>query len=335
MIPEPIASVLRSGRDVFNQKFAEARRVYPDLDANVFNEFIQTTLDPIALVCSLPADQRTALIMAAYDVGLELTGEQLIGDDIRGRILKEAWRKIVPANWLLAASGSHQLFGSISNAVHNLSVARSCRPEEWIANMARFSPECPDLGALMKVGQVLAWRAGMAQMRRGVLEVAATLPTTLACAAFGAPASANWQNLHDRLVRDRWFDPSEPNQRETRTLRVATKVGAFRGLGGIFTEPPLVAASHDQLFVRSGDQCWLLLADVFGHSFHSVKREEFELARAATTASDDIRVAADQISVNGQAVPNPLPDRPTSFAVLPDTIALTSALTYSVVLLAY
>src|SRR5690606_19466636 len=49
---------------------------------------------------------------------------------------------------------------------------------------------------------------------------------------------------------------------------VARLAGAFRGYGGLFLEPPLVAVIDDRLLVRAGEEAWLLEADVFGATFH-------------------------------------------------------------------
>jgi hypothetical protein len=46
--------------------------------------------------------------------------------------------------------------------------------------------------------------------------------------------------------------------------------GAFRGFGGVFLRPPLVAGAGGQLFAYDGESCWLLHADVFGSTLHRV-----------------------------------------------------------------
>ena len=334
MVHEPLASVLRSGRDVFNAKFADARRKYPDLDAAAFHEFIRTTLDPLAQACTLPLEQLTTVIAAAYDVGLELTGEKMLGNDARGRWLANALGRIPAANWPLAAAAPEPLFAALSNAVHHLAKARSARVEEWIEHLAALAGRCPDLATLLKVGQVLAWRAGLAHLRSGALAVANTLPEALALSAVGAPESAAWPSLREQLERDVWLDPRSNQASKSRPLHVAAKVGAFRGLGGNFPQPPIVAALDDQLFVRSGEFCWLLIADVFGHSLHHASLAEFEGAKSGAGASTGVRVTAATVTANGQDIPNPAAGNMTSCAVLSHTIAITSSHSHAIILIA-
>src|SRR6185312_4146890 len=140
-------------------------------------------------------------------------------------------------------------------------------------------------------GQVLGWRAGLAHYRSSALIVATTLPSTLALAAVGAHTKQKWSDVVQRLEDDPWFDPAKSEATADRSrLAIVARVGGFRGFGGLFVEPPEVASSRDQLWVKSGDDCWLLCADVFGYTFHRATVEEFEGARQNPFSPEELSI---------------------------------------------
>jgi hypothetical protein len=68
-------------------------------------------------------------------------------------------------------------------------------------------------------------------------------------------------------------------------------VGAFRGFGGLFLEPPKVSSSGGGLFVESAGGQWILCADAFGATFHRATEAEAATAepfrkRTASGLSD-------------------------------------------------
>ncbi len=111
------------------------------------------------------------------------------------------------------------------------------------------------------------WRAGLAHLRQGALAAAEALPPSLALAAVGAPDSSSWPEIREHLLADPWFDPSAAKgagNGATGRPRGMAQAGAFRGFGGSFAEPPRVAATGEHFLVCSGEECWLLTADLFG-----------------------------------------------------------------------
>jgi hypothetical protein len=54
------------------------------------------------------------------------------------------------------------------------------------------------------------------------------------------------------------------------TESVLAKIGAFRGLGGVFTEPPILATRDGDLIARSGNDSWLITTDLFGSTLHRI-----------------------------------------------------------------
>jgi hypothetical protein len=337
MISDALGSILRSGRDQFNATFAEGRRRFPELDAGAFNEFLRTTLDSLARqTAALPSEQQVNIVITAYEAGLELVGERQAGSDSRSRIIEAGWNQILPAILPLLAAAPSSVLSAISNALHTLSTSPGARPEQWIKELRDLGPRCPDLPTFLKLGQVLAWRAGLAHFRQGALDAAQALPEALAVAAVGGPSTAQWPALYQRLANDSWFDPapSPAGSAEKRGLRLAAQVGAFRGFGGSFIQTPEVASTGDQLLVRSGDECWWLLADAFGATLHRATVQEFDLVKHRNTLPENVHLTKSKISRGAETLPNPAPEGANSFASFGQTLALTSAVSYRVSLVA-
>jgi hypothetical protein len=107
-------------------------------------------------------------------------------------------------------------------------------------------------------------------------------------------------------------------------------VGAFEGFGGLFLTPPRVTARQDHLYVSSGGSAWLLTADAFGATFHRADAHECGTSSVALPAGVEmlggaIMAGGARVSLNGEL---------TSAAATESTLAVTSALSHAVVLVA-
>ena len=338
MVSEAFASVLRSGRAEFNNRFAEARRLYPELDGAAFSEFLERTADPLLLAISKIAPERVSgVATAVYDVGLELVGQKLAGPGARNQIIEEGWRRVLSPAAALIAVAPERCIRSISNALHNLSSIPGAHPEQWLTIMAQLGRQCGNAGTLLHLGQLAAWKAGLAHFRQGALIAADALPPSIVLAALGASPSSQWSDIRQHLLMDPWFDPATPISKDygqNNSLRVVAQVGAFRGFGGNFVEPPTVAADGDHFLVKSADEFWLLAADFFGATFHRASRLEFETARQQINLSSDLQVTGSKLVWAGQRFEIASLGKFTSAAANATTLALTSELTHSVLLLA-
>ena len=337
MISEALASILRSGRDHFNATFAEARRRYPDLDAAAFNEFLRTTVDTLVRsATALSPEQQVSVVMAAYQTGLELVGERLAGSDARPRVIETGWGQVLPSIVPLLAVSPGSILSAVSNALHTLSCSPGARPTQWCQQLRELGPRCADVATFLKLGQVLSWRAGLAHFRQGALEAAQSLPEDLAIAAVGGSQSATWPALYERLATDPWFDPAAQlaPSAAAPSLYIAKKVGEFRGFGGNFVEPPEVASTGEQLLVRSGNECWWLLADAFGATLHRAALNDFEGAKPSKPMPENIELTTTKIIRGRDILPNPAPGGTSSFAAIGHTLALTSPVSYRVILIA-
>ena len=330
---EAFASVLRSGRSGFNAQFAEARRLYPELDSGAFLEFLRTDVAPlIDALGQAQSDGAAQVVMEAYGAGLELVGQKLMGPDARNGSLSEAWRRVLCSAPSRLAEAPARVIRAVTNAVHNLATTPGARPEQWIAGMESLAPECRDLATFLRLGQVLGWKSGLAHYRAAALAVADGLPDSLALAAVGAADTAGWPNVRDRLLADPWYDPAKGKGHAG--VRLVKEAGVFRGFGGLFVEPPRGAAAGDHFLVRSGDESWLLTADLFGATFHRGSLVEFESAAKQTKLPGGVKITDSKVVHGNERVDLPAMGKCTSACANNCTLALTFELTHSVTLVA-
>jgi hypothetical protein len=333
MVSAALASILRSGRADFNARFVVERRIHPDLEAGAFVEFLGTAVDDLVqAVEKARADRLGEVTMAAYDTALELVGLKLAGPGSRLASVEEGWRRVLPKAAALVATAPGRVIPAVCNAVHQLASTPGARPAQWIETMEKIGQDCADADAFLKLGQVSAWRAGLAHFRQGAIATADALPEALALAALGAKSGSSWADVREQLLANPWFDPANAAKGSS-TMRVVARAGSFRGFGGLFVEPPLVASSGDHFLVRSGSECWLLTADVFGATFHRASVTEFEAAGERRLPSG-LQVSGSRVVLNGDRFELPDLGDFASAAANATTLALTSRLTHSIVLMA-
>ena len=98
-------------------------------------------------------------------------------------------------------------------------------------------------------------------------------------------------------------------------------VGAFRGFGGVFVAPPRVIYASGHFHIVSGDETWLLTADLYGATVHRVTPDDVALPKPNASVPRGVQ----------------LPDGPgalTSAASSETTLAATWSLTHRVMLFA-
>jgi hypothetical protein len=338
MISEALTSVLRSGRVEFNRQFAEARRLYPDLDGGALSEFLASRVDGVVrAVGQVQPDRVADVVMATYEIGLELVGQKLVGPGARNPIVEEGWPRVLLSVKPLVAAAPTRILGAVSNALHNLASTPGARPEQWIETLERLGPKCPDSDTFLRLGQVAAWKAGLAHFRAGAIAAADALPPPLALAALGAPEKSGWPEIRQGLLSSPWFDPAQPapiGNGPANHLRVMAQAGAFRGFGGLFAEPPQVSQAGEHFLACSGEEGWLLTADLYGATFHRASPGEFESARQQVRFPSNLRIMNAKVTWQDERFEIPSLGQYTSAAANETTLALTSELTHSIVLVA-
>jgi hypothetical protein len=328
-----LASVLRSGRTEFNARFAAARHAFPRLNSQAFMQFLQTAVNDLAQdVERVRADRVSEVVMVAYDAALELAGQDLIGAASRCPFIEESWRRILPRIPSLVASAPDRVIAAVCNAVHQLASTQGTRPNEWIEAMETLAPQCAEVEAFLRLGQLVAWRAGLAHFRKSALAAADALPEALALAAVGAKQKTGWAAEREKLLGNPFYDPADGQP--SGKLRMVGQAGAFRGFGGLFVEPPEIASAGEHFLVRSGDDSWLLTADLFGTTFHRARKSEFDLAKKGSRLPQGVQAGGARIDFKGQRLELPALGGFTSAAANLTTLALTGRFTHSVVLVA-
>ncbi len=265
----PVSDVLRRGRDRYNTKFALARHTYPALDGAALGDNLRVYVAPIVEAVAPAAQDET--FDALYDISLELLGKEFFGPQTRYPLVLAGWRELLPAVPELLAEDPRRVAGAVTNALYNLSVEPNVKAELWLTEMKEIAAHCADAGEFLAAGQILAWRAGLAQYRMGALAAARSLPNELARMVLAlSPVAPPFGEAINLLQQDPWLDPgrmkSGPHERQW--LQVMASAGGFRGFGGPFLTPPTVACQDGQLIVSDAEHSWLLTADLFGATLH-------------------------------------------------------------------
>ncbi|MGE0755438.1 MAG: hypothetical protein AB7F89_05175 [Pirellulaceae bacterium] len=267
--------LLEDSREVLNTRFAMRRRENARLDAVAVLEHLRHRIGPLLdLVCRQFPERARGVLVALFDVSLDLFAASLLGGEPRHPHVDSLWRDGLGAAPRLLALEPLRIAGGLSNAIHNLATQAGTRPAEWLGNIARAGAACESAEQWLAAGQIAAWQAGMAQYRPAALAVAKQLPPAVAAAALGGtwdgPAAA-WQRVVERLAADPWCSPRQAMAGEPASsagLRHVRRAGAFRGYGGAFQRPPRVACHNHQLIAHDGTTPWQLLADACGCHFH-------------------------------------------------------------------
>lgn len=331
----PFADILRADRASFNARFAEARRARPGLDPATFGHLLQEIVAPIvqAIDAYVPGQVRPVTNIL-YDVALDLLGQGLLGPGSRYPWITQGWTDLLPVIPQHLSAAPSTVIAAVTNALYNLSLVPDARPREWIASMIALGAMSVDVPAFLQAGQVAAWCAGLSHFRPSALDLCRRLPAPLARAALGLPSTNNALSIETivgRLTADPWLRPAQIQDHPggTRALKIVARTGAFRGLGGLFRSPPLVAWSGEHFIVEEGDSRWLLVADVFGATFH---RTDGPASSHDTVPFKIDRSGKVSFGLFSETFPE-LADY-SSAAASPTTLAVTSPLSYRVFLIA-
>ncbi|HRA01422.1 MAG TPA: hypothetical protein PLJ62_14550 [Thermoflexales bacterium] len=348
MLPptSPFAQILRAGRDQFNAQFAAAKHQYPLLDGAAFGAHLEQNVAPLVdAVAAVQPGRASDVAQTAYALSLELVGQQFIGAGARYPLIERGWREAFPALAAHIAARPQAMLAALTNALYNLSQTPDTRGGQWIAEIKNIAPACADADQLLQTGQVLAWRMGMAHYRDGALAVCQTLPPALALAALGISGAADeaTRDLTVNLLRGNpWLRVDGLSVRQISQLKdkpqklgVTSRVGVFRGFGGVFMSPPLVASDGAHLFARSENECWLITADAYGATLHRSDPSEFETAqKAGVNAPKPFTLVKGAASRDGLQASFPELAQVTSIAQTAHTLAVTTPATHAITLIA-
>ncbi len=314
-----LADVLAAGRTRFNAQVAEARHRYPGFDTAAFAGFLRDTLAPLAE--AVAPERIGAVVLAGFALGLQLVGQGLAGPGARDGIVDRAWRAGAAPLAPLIGSAPQETLGVLSHALLQLGRWPGVRRETWLQRLLELAPQVENIAVLRALGQVLAWRAGMAHYRDGALRAAEGLPPALASAALGDPAMPA-ATLLERYRADPWWRADGP-------VYEGLEAGGFSGFGGSFAVPPEVRAGARDFVVRSGERCHALLADVHGAVLIGAETAEFEAAPAGASALPPRA----QHALDAAGAKLGLPTEGLRFALSAHTLAVSSPYSHLIRLL--
>ncbi len=329
-ISEPLARALAAGRTQFNARVAEARHWYPKLEPSAFASFLGTGVD--AVVCTVAAvapDRVPSVVLVAYDIALELVAQGLAGPGARTDGVDRVWQYLAPRLPGLLAQSPAELLAALSNAVLALGKVPNARTEQWLNGMAELASHADTMENLRRLGQIMAWRCGLAHYRSGALAAADQLCEAAALAAVGAHAGAHWATVRAQFEADPWWSPATATQASAGAVGRSIAVGQFTGLGGDFSLPPTIRTCADGFCVRSADRYWLLVADAFGAILLPSDEDEYTQAMPHDTGNAPILQGANLV-IGGQLLALDLPAQGLTMAWNAHTVALGSPYTFSI-----
>ncbi|MFO1452589.1 MAG: hypothetical protein U1F61_30765 [Opitutaceae bacterium] len=329
--------VLASARAEFNRRFVEARHRYPELTPERFAAVLQGPGDAIVAAAEQAAPGSAgAVAQGVYDAALLLVGQRLAGPDARHPWIQAVWADVLPRLGGLVAAAPERLIAALSNAAGQVAATQGASPERWIGLMRDLGPSCGSIEELLALGQMAAWRSGLSHYRTGALAAADRLPAALALAVVDAPPGSDWPVVRTDLQRNVWHHPG--GRLERARLRVAARVGAFRGFGGLFSEPPRIAIAQGHWLALADKSAWHLIADGWGATLHRAELpEDGSMPRPALGAlPDGVRLQGAVLRRGREELDLSELGTLTSHALSSDgaTLAVTGDGTHAVVLIA-
>lgn len=327
-ISAPLAQVLAAERARFNALFVDARHRYPTLDSAAFTKFLETVVDRIVTSAAAIAPGRVATVTGvAYSLALELIGQGLAGPAARTDAANRAWSELAPRYARLVVEQPLAVLGALTNASLNVEKTPSARVGEWLQLMGDLAPRVETIPQMRIVGQVAAWVAGVAHLRRGALHAADSLPEAISLAATGAEPAARWTDVKAKLMHDPWWSP---RQADSAPIRHGVELGQFSGFGGLFHRPPEARACKEGFVLKSEARYYLLIADVFGAVFHAATEGDFTEAAIDTDHEPVPRLKGATLSLAYKSVDLDLPTDGLQLAFNAHTVAVTSPYTFAI-----
>lgn len=306
---------LAGQREAINVRFTLARREHRRLDGAAYMEALARWGGPVVEAAAAhDAGSADAVCAAVADAALELVARGYMGEHTRAPLMHTLWEQALPQLGRFVAAEPARVIHAMSNAVVSLAADPQARVFDWIRWTVALSARCASAGELLEVGKVLAWRAGMAHWRASALACAGALPGPLALQALGLTeaesARLDAQAVLAELGSSAWAKPGAFRLAEAggpSELKLVGTVGGFRGFGGVFGQPPQVAATPDgQLYAYSGDGCWSIHADCFGATLQRHGRElpegvdeqagEFKLTAGGRVTYQKLRAELPQLA---------------------------------------
>jgi hypothetical protein len=306
---------MKSGRSLFNEAIADARRKQPGFDVPALSSWLTGPFASLAETVPRFTDE---LASAGLDVSIMLVAHGLISGPGYSQF-HDLWAKVLSRCPELLSTYPRETLGIFHNAALNIRSSGKGVFSRWIDSLDALTDQVKTLPDLKNLCSVLAWTSGLAPYRISALEAAEKLPKELAHQALSVSSSVDIQESIIRFRENRWYNPKGS---EEKSLKVIHEVGAFTGFNGKFTDPPSVRACNDYYAVKSGNNYYTLCADTFGAVLLGGSESEYSNAMEQT----------EEIPEGLLSLIN-LPEEGLSMTCSCDSIAVFSPWSYTILLI--
>lgn len=165
-------------------------------------------------------------------------------------ILKNS-RLLLQLNPALTAANPGRVLKALGSAAARIFKQSQSSARAWLALMQKIVPLAKTFKELLSTGRIAAWSCGMAHLRE-LIDWPATINPQIAAIIFAD------EKCQTDDLKSRWG-----SEKGTRHLAA----GDFKGFGGLFTRPPMVAREANHIFASDGVHTAALFADRFGLVF--------------------------------------------------------------------
>jgi hypothetical protein len=320
-ISPALTAALSADRLLYNSQLTMLRSRQPNLDFKAVKEFLRVAIDPIVRAVQVVDPDRCRFVtQACFEQMLVLSEHALLGKDARSLLIQATWQQVVPKLASNLTRDAAAVLALVTNAIDRIATTPNTRPESWISGMTTIAPMLDGVEQIRAVGQILAWRAGLAQYRYGALKAARELPDRVGSAVFSSSVGS-WQESVEQYLRQPWWHGEN-------SLSPATsqgmRVGAFAGWDGAFMTPPKLRAAAEGFWVASGARCFHLLADAFGAVLIPSNEMHFTAASIDGVAPNGVEIRDERVRTLQGDWPVPVPKHDLVLTCNADTVCISS-----------
>jgi hypothetical protein len=285
MISSGFAALLAERRVEFNRRFDEISVQFNALTPEVGAEFFTRDLQPVIIAAEavLTDTQRSAgrlfdIADTAVRVGLRATVQRMLGPTASQQHVTALWHEALPQLARLLVIDP-TLISALTTAAWQVASFEEARPAQWLRLLRTVGEHCADPTELRRVGQVAAWRSGLAHYRESALSVLDHLSPQRSMQVLDlGPVIGRqpppWEATRARLHSDRWWNGAHGSEADSGDFardnewKVVQQGGSFVGFGGRFQSPPRLQRLGSELFAVVDNDVFLVSADGFGVTFH-------------------------------------------------------------------
>lgn len=322
---EKLQALFLDQRDAFNQAFYLQKYLYPHLDEEAFSHFLTERLAPlVSLVEEGPDLDR--FIEVAYKQVLKMASMHWLSTKEMLSIINLLWSDIFPIILPLLISKPEQNLAAFANGLHKLPTIQ--KKQSWIDLVYKCCQKASNQDQLEQLLIVSLWMSGLTQYREIAIKNLAKINDDLMGLLLADHAGEldSPRTLKNQLIQGPWvtaFHSAYPIRR----------IGNAALLDGEFSEPSTLATQSDQIYVKSSENIFLLMADHFGQVLLPISHQETEHL-SFSKSINELQEKISRLVQTGLIIkPADLSDI-QSVAVTSHTVAITSLQSFQILLYA-